>query len=135
MALIDWQDDFSVNIKSVDQQHIMLVALINDLHSAMKQGKGKEAISTVVHELLEYTKVHFSYEEGLMKNNSYPGYIEHKAKHDALVKQVVEIDDNLKAGKVVISQDVLNFLKKWLVEHILDTDKKYSSFLNGKGVK
>ena len=135
MALIDWKDAFSVNIKSIDQQHIMLVALINDLHSAMKLGKGKEAIITVVHELLEYTKVHFSHEEQLMKNNSYPGYIDHKAKHDALVNQVVDIDNNLKSGKVVISQDVLNFLKKWLVEHIIETDKKYTTFLNNKGIK
>ncbi len=135
MALIDWEDNFSVNIKSIDQQHIMLVALINDLHAAMKLGKGKEAINTVVHELLEYTKVHFSHEEAIMKYNAYPAYAEHKAKHDALVKQVVDIENNLKAGKVVVSQDVLNFLKKWLVEHILETDKKYSSFLNGKGVK
>lgn len=134
MALINWSDEYSVKINSIDQQHSKLVELINQLHSAMKEGKGKEAIGRIISELISYTKVHFTHEESLMVKHSYPGYLKHKALHDELVNQVLEIEKELKSGKTVISQDVLNFLKKWLVEHIVGTDKQYTTFMNSKGV-
>ena len=134
MALIDWNDDFSVKVKSIDQQHKKLLGLINDLHSAMKQGKGKNAVNKIVHEVIVYTQIHFSHEEDLMKKLAYPDYLKHKAQHDALVKQVTDIEENLNAGKVVLSQDVLTFLKKWLIEHILDSDKNYSAYFNSNGI-
>jgi hemerythrin len=28
----------------------------------------------------------------------------------------------------------MNFLKNWLVKHILGTDKAYGPFINGKGI-
>ncbi len=134
MALLNWSDEYSVKIKSIDQQHSKLVDLINQLHSAMKDGKGKEVIGKVISELISYTQVHFAHEESLMLKYSYPGYVKHKSFHDELVKQVLEIEKEFKAGKTVISQDVLNFLKKWLVEHIVGTDKLYTGFMNSKGV-
>jgi len=134
VALINWSDEYSVKINSIDQQHSKLVELINQLHSAMKEGKGKEAIGRIISELISYTKVHFTHEESLMVKHSYPGYLKHKALHDELVNQVLEIEKELKSGKTVISQDVLNFLKKWLVEHIVGTDKQYTTFMNSKGV-
>jgi len=133
MALIDWSDEFSVKIQSIDKQHSKLIVLINDLHSAMKLGKGKEAVEVVIRDLISYTKVHFSHEEEMMQKYSYPGFSKHKSIHDDLVKQVLDIEKNFKEGKTVISQEVLNFLKKWLVDHILATDKQYSSFLTAKG--
>ena len=42
MALINWNDSFSVNVAVIDQQHKKLVDMINDLNDAMKQGKGKD---------------------------------------------------------------------------------------------
>jgi len=38
------------------------------------------------------------------------------------------------SGKGSVSVDLLNFLKDWLVGHIGNSDKKYSQFLNSKGV-
>ncbi len=134
MALINWSNDYSVKVKSIDNQHMKLVELINVLHSAMKEGRGKEVLGKVINELIEYTQTHFSHEEELMKKYSYPEYAKHKSIHDDLVKQVTELDNNVKAGKAVISQEVLNFLKNWLVNHIVEKDKLLGNFLNTKGV-
>lgn len=134
MALIDWSDSYSVKIKEIDNQHAKLVGIINELHTAMKEGKGKETIGKVLDELINYTEVHFKFEESLMGKNNYPELYPHKIQHVELVRQVMEFKKNLIAGNVVLSQEVQSFLKKWLVDHIIGTDKKYTPFLNSKGI-
>ncbi len=134
MALIEWSENYSVKVKTIDNQHKKLVDLINELHGAMREAHGKDVLGKILNELTEYTVFHFSTEEKLMNDNGYAGYVAHKAEHDKLTKQVIELNGNLKSGKGVISQEVLFFLKDWLLNHIAVTDKKYSLFLNNKGI-
>ena len=42
MSLIQWSDEYSVMVREMDDQHKTLVGMINDLHEAMKSGKGKD---------------------------------------------------------------------------------------------
>ena len=132
MALINWSDDLSVKISGIDNQHKKLVELINDLHNAMKEGKGKEKLGAILNELINYTKYHFSAEEELMKQKNYPGYQQHKSEHDAFTKKVLEFNDQFVSGSLFMSNEVLVFLKDWLIEHIKGTDKKYSPYLTAK---
>ena len=45
MSLITWDESLSVNVAEIDRQHQKRVAMINELHDAMKSGKGKEIVS------------------------------------------------------------------------------------------
>ena len=49
--------------------------------------------------------------------------------------QVIELEQNLRSGEVVLSMDVLTFLKDWLQNHILKADKAYSRHLTAHGVR
>ena len=69
-----------------------------------------------------------------IKKNSYPDLYPHKIQHVELVKQVMEFKKKLTSGNVVFSQEIQSFLKKWLVDHIIGTDKKYTPFLNSNGI-
>ena len=134
MALFNWSSGYSVNIKEIDDQHRVLIDLINKLHDAMKIGKGKDVIGPILNELVIYTKFHFTHEEKLFSGNSYPETSMHKLEHAKLVKQVDELSKNFNGGQEVMSMDIMNFLKDWLANHIMGTDKKYSGFLNTKGI-
>ena len=134
MALITWSENLSVNIREIDSQHKELVKLINEMHDAMSEGKGKDVLEKVLTRLIDYTKMHFSGEERLMETHRYAGYVTHKAEHEKLTKQVMEISNRMKEGKTVITIEVMNFLKEWLSKHIVGTDKKYGPFLNERGV-
>ena len=71
-----------------------------------------------------------------MKLHAYPNFTAHKAEHDALTKQVLEVQAKFRAGATAaLSVEVMNFLKNWLIKHIMGTDKSYGPHLNGKGVK
>jgi hemerythrin len=125
----------SVNITEIDKQHKKLIELINDLHDAMRVGQGKAVLEKTLNELVSYTKTHFGYEESLMQQFGYSNIIEHKGEHDRLTAKVVEMQKQYHDGKLVITMEVMGFLKQWLNVHILDNDKKYTSFFNAKGIK
>jgi hemerythrin len=108
--------------------------MVNELHDAMKVGKGKEVLEKILAGLIQYTVTHFSNEERLMKLHNYPGYEQHKKEHNLLTMQVSDVQKKYREGSAVLSQSVMTFLKEWLQTHIQGTDKNYSAFLNSKGV-
>ncbi len=124
MPYIEWNSNISVNVADIDTQHKKLVNLINTLHEAMTQGKGKEILGKVLDELVDYTKTHFSFEEGKMQAAGYKQYLSHKLEHDRFTRQVMDLQKQYHDGKATITIDVLNFLKDWLVNHIQGVDRK-----------
>lgn len=134
MPVITWNDKYSVGIREMDNQHKKLADIINELNDAMSLGKGKDVLGRVLSSLVDYTKTHFSAEERLMKTHGYPEYSQQKSEHDDLTKKVFDIQQKYLDGKTMISLEVMNFLKNWLINHIQGSDMKYASFLNNKGV-
>lgn len=135
MSAFEWSDKYSVNIAEIDRQHKKLIGLVGTLRAAMREGKGKQALSTVLKDLVDYTKTHFGAEERLMRDHGYPEYADHKDKHDKMTQKVLEVQKQYHEGKLTISLEVMTFLENWVDKHILGTDMKYAPFLNSKGVK
>lgn len=135
MALINWDESLSVNVEEIDLQHKGLIAMINELNDAMRTGKGKEVTGKTVNNLIKYTVTHFKTEEDLFAKFNYPDAEKHKKEHAAFVKKVLEFKDGLEKGKLTLTMEVMSFLSDWLTRHIMGTDKKYTEFLNDKGVK
>ncbi len=134
MALLTWNDGFSVKVSQFDAEHKKLIHLINQLHDAMKVGKGGEVTGQVLQSLIDYTGSHFAAEERLMKLHNYPDYERHKKEHNLLVVQVLDVQKKINAGQMLLSQELMGFLRAWLEKHIQGEDKKYGPFLNAKGV-
>lgn len=134
MALITWNENYSVKVKQFDDQHKKLIEMVNELHDSMKVGKGKETLEKILKGLVQYTEQHFSSEERLMKLHGYTGYENHKKEHNQLVMQVLDIQKKYQEGTTMLTQSVMNFLRDWLQKHIQGDDKNYGPFLNSKGV-
>ena len=132
--LITWTDSLSVSVPEFDEQHKKLINIINRMYDALKSGRGKDAVETILPELVDYTREHFANEEALMLKLNYPGYLDHKAKHTALTNQVVEYVNRMKEGRSTAAVEMMEFLKKWLTSHIKGVDKKYGPHLSRKRV-
>jgi hemerythrin len=135
MPLMIWDEEFSVNIEAIDEQHKKWVDILNELHDAMSKGRGADNLSETLDRLVEYTKVHFKTEERMLEKNGYPFYEGHKKIHDDMIKEVELLRLRLDSGERSMSVDVMQFLKNWLSDHILRTDKNFGPFLNSKGIK
>lgn len=125
MALFNWNAGYETGIETIDTQHKKLVDYINRLNEGIEEGKAAMALKVILDGLVSYTEVHFKYEENLFNKHGYENQEEHVAHHKKLVSQVVEFRDKFTNGEAEISNDLMDFLKKWLMDHILKEDMKY----------
>ena len=134
MAYLDFSSKLSINVDTIDQQHKILIEIINDLHEAMAAGQGKTVMDDVLLRLIDYTRMHFSTEEHLMVQYDYSERIAHETQHFELTSQVGQLYIKVKENKMSVTIETMEFLKNWLNHHILETDKKLGVYLASKGV-
>ncbi len=143
-SILEWNDSLLVNIQLIDDQHKQLVTFINELFRAMKKGEPKQVTGKILGNLIEYTASHFQSEEELFDRYDYPETEQHKAIHKELVEQhkaihkelvnkVVDFQKQFDVGASELEIPLMEFLKDWLIDHIMKTDKRYSAFLREKG--
>jgi hemerythrin-like metal-binding protein len=134
-SLVKWDPAFSVGITEIDQQHQMLIAMINELQSSVQAGRGRDAQGKILDGLSAYARDHFANEERLFGIYAYPWSISHKAEHQAFTQKVASFIQDYKVGKSDVSSQILTFLSDWLKNHIVSKDKTYSYFFAMKGLK
>ena len=124
-----WKEAYSVQIPEIDAQHKRLVEIINRLQDAMLQGQGRTVIDSVLRDLEEYTRYHFTAEEDLMRRHAYPKLLAHEAQHHGLVEKLSRFRADFRAGSITMSVTVMEFLRDWLTHHIMREDKAYTPHL------
>lgn len=135
MSMVQWSNEFSVDIQEIDEQHKLIVNYINEIYAALTRKDSHALIADVVHNLVEYTKIHFAVEETLMRIFHYEGYDQHKQIHDKLVQQALIYQGRFMAGDAKVGMELLMFLKEWLFDHINQVDKRYVDTFHKAGVK
>jgi hemerythrin len=125
MAYLQWTENLSVGIPRMDEHHMKLVELINQVFDAMS-GDATTAVDSVLADLLDYTRYHFAEEEKLLAACSYPDLEEHQAVHRSMVKEVLDMRSrHLTDPASVTASETLDFLSKWLMRHIIGKDLRY----------
>ena len=134
--LFVWDEKYSVNVKQIDDQHKKLVSYINELDEAINVGEGKEVLEDLLRDLIDYTHTHFATEEKLMIDYGYPGYEKHKKEHDDLTRRVSNMQKKFfEDDSIAVKLHAMKFLRDWLSNHLLGTDKMYIKFFNDKGLR
>ena len=124
-AFLEWTDSLSVGVPAMDEQHKKLIAMINNLNTAMSSGEAARSVGPILDALVEYAAIHFAHEEELMQSHRYQALEPHRAIHRQFVARAIALKNDFSSGKTLMSRDVMLFLKDWLVNHIMGTDKKY----------
>lgn len=132
METLDWNDSLAVGFKEVDDDHKKLIGMLNSLITAINENHARDAIGKVLNELVGYTSWHFRHEERLMQTHRYTGFTAHKGEHGKLTEQAVELQRKFHDEGVDLTQEIMEFLKGWLTDHILRSDLEMSAFLSNK---
>ncbi len=124
MNLIVWTDSLSVGIPIIDEQHKQLISIINDLYAALDT----LVLEHSLQKLSDYVVYHFSTEENIMRTCDYPDRLIHEDEHKALTEQVVAFTKDNSIPELLL------FLRDWLNNHILGTDKQLGTFLKNQNI-
>lgn len=127
---VEWSDALALGIPEMDSQHRRLVDLTNHLHEAMLQRKSHEVLGDIIFRLIDYTKFHFRDEETCMIQSGFPQTMSHRAEHQEFVSEVERFKADFEAGKLMLSMEMMDFLKNWMVDHIQGSDREYVSYFN-----
>jgi hemerythrin-like metal-binding protein len=132
--LVKWSDEqFSVGVKQIDDEHKRLVGLLNELHRALEAGTGEGALGGILDGLYQYTCYHFAHEEIMFRRSNYPAIEKHYEQHRILTTKVLEIYEDFQKGTLKVSpEQILEFLKTWLAQHIMGADREFGMYLNSK---
>jgi len=135
MALITWNNKYSVGVETLDNQHKAFMKSINDLHAAAMLGKAQEVADPILRQALSLASEHFSTEEKLMETSGFPGLAAHRAAHQVFISKTGEFVIRRKKGDTTIYISLLRFMRDWLIRHIQSEDQKYVPWLRAHGVK
>jgi len=103
----------------------------------MRKRVGAAVVGETIRELVDYTKTHFSMEEDLFRRYHYqePEHGLHLEAHISFVKTLEDFQREFNGGKESVGIKMLNFLRRWLIEHIKGTDTKYVPFFKRHGIQ
>ncbi|MBK8337604.1 MAG: bacteriohemerythrin [Sterolibacteriaceae bacterium] len=130
--LIEWTPALHLGIADIDSQHRKLVGIINGLNDAMRQGNSRSAVSSLVDELVDYTRHHFAFEEKFFDQHGYGGSAGHKETHRRFVAEIEGFRTRINEGAPGVGVALMHLLREWLVKHILSADRKYADEIAAK---
>jgi len=132
MSQTEWGNDLGLGEQEMDVEHELQVGLVRALDGALGSGSREEA-GRILEQLLDYTRVHFSAEELMMRLHAYPGFQEHELEHSKLLDQLHEVRRAFHGGEVQPTKELVTALRHWLAEHIQTFDRGLALYLRQPG--
>ncbi len=133
--MIEWDNKFSVNISDIDKDHKKFIDIINKAIAAKQRNKNSEGAERALNEAMQHISKHFIIEEIYMIKFNYPEYQYHRAEHLGFTTKTITYLNRIANGDSQIIDEILEYFKQWLVNHIQETDRKYIDCFNKNGLK
>lgn len=124
--MIYWDDNLSVEVEIIDEDHKGLFVLINAIETALNGDSGSMSIVAAIDSLNEYAVDHFKREEMLMVLCGYSGQDRHESEHEQFREVVASLRKlHYVCPEMVSVSGTVQYMNKWLVQHIAGSDKLY----------
>jgi len=131
--VIVWNDNYGTGVKTVDDQHKLLILHINQLENLLKNqrpdSKDVSLFYTVSQFLEQYADMHFKFEEQCMESYRCPMHAKNKEQHAQFSDTIKRFNQRINAeGFNIEAFDELHrFTSSWITSHILRVDTQLLS--------
>ena len=126
---MDWNPHFSVDIDEIDAYQKKMFSLLNDLINLKKNQVDTKEYTNKVSQINDFGKLYFNSEEKLYLTSDYPDKELHSEKHNEILQQLGDFQNEFEKGNRKVDHDFLEFIKEWLQVHIMSIDKSYRNFI------
>ena len=123
-AWLPWRDSYSVGIGVIDEHHRYLFDWANRAYQAVNEGAGMVEIAKALFALEQYARIHFRAEERLMAAHDHAGLEQHRQQHRSFEAELRELREEIGHNPFVAGMGMVEYLRDWLFDHILGTDKR-----------
>lgn len=125
-----------VGVERFNQAHRKMLGYVLSFHQLVEELTGRKPdgqdwrmIDGLLGDLSDYTRTHFTEEEKMMAQGSYPGLDAHRLEHQRFIDKLSGFREECLARKEIsFSVELKFFLLDWLFSHINRTDMKYKGF-------
>jgi len=134
---IVWRKKWETGIKKIDEQHKHFVEIINRTYVINGAKKDRKKVESILGDLTEYARIHFSTEEEYFQETEYPDMKEHMEEHEKLLGKVLNFNKRFESKEDIskLVEDFLKFIREWLDDHLAQYDQKYVPWLTENGIK
>lgn len=125
--IFPWNEHFETGISSVDDQHRVLVRLLNRLAGYHVHQADVGSLSAIFDELASYAAYHFESEEAIWAEHLGADAWEsgHRESHAQFVAELLRLKSEERHKPIdQVVGSVTGFLTRWLVSHILESDMR-----------
>ncbi len=132
-ATSDWMSlrkEHLTGVQEIDVEHQHIVALVNQIIRTLRKADDTP-LRPLLDQLIADTREHFQTEERLMSTYGYEDAGEHAHQHALLVEEVQTLIARYANGDEL---RLLQALKVWLLNHIVQRDKALGDYLVNKGL-
>jgi len=133
--MIEWEDKFSVGISMIDEEHKKLIGILNKAVYAKGHNVNPEELKEILREMTDYTLTHFTTEEAYMRAFNYSEYQDHKEEHRDFSTKIIVYTYKVIKGDYQFADELIEYLKQWLVNHIQVCDRQYFDCFKKNGLK
>ena len=121
----NWNDSYLLGIPMIDNQHKKFFVLLDNLET-LNQKQEKSEMHSLINELQNYVIYHFKTEEDLMVKSQSPNIDLHVMEHELFRKKVEEFHHSYYNNNEELLNEMISFMRKWLIIHISGTDAEYA---------
>ncbi|MGL1862646.1 MAG: hemerythrin family protein [Pseudodesulfovibrio sp.] len=128
MNHLNWSEDLTLGLDSLDDQHKELFSIANDLLKAIDRAEGETVLKEVFDRLKNYTESHFKEEEAYMGSIDFPGLDDHAEEHALLLMRVNTLWRLILSDEKISPKGVALFISDWISAHIMDSDGQIATY-------
>ena len=126
--LFDFESEFMLGIDAMDNEHMQLVDMINQVHALISEGKRDEAREYFNEILSDYVVKHFDDEEKFMEEIGFPGLEMHKKIHENFKQSFYDLQPKIASFDDKAFRAALSDAFSWIITHIGKTDRRYAKY-------
>jgi len=134
VAIFEWKSEYDTGIAEIDNQHMVLVSLINELHALVNESFDRVLAERIFGKLKSYAVFHFATEEGLMAQYHYiaSDHDAHLAQHRQFEGEFESLQADFSNITIAECNIVLTYLTNWLTNHICKVDKRLAEHIHAQ---